>query len=272
MIIFLIIIFGLSQLYAYHSPVKRKKLTSTFGEYRTEHFHNGVDFGGGEQKVYPFAKGEIIYYFNKTEFPFMQYPGPGNFVIVEHPGRLRTYYYHLKENTLNFTNYNVNENTILGITGNTGYSKGIHLHFTIDKNYGKEILNPLFFLGEELTDDVPPIIKNVYIDEKDNHYSIWVKTWDYLDKKKKIKAGIYKLTSYINERKLIEYKFTRLINRNGYKLNGKYKFSQIYRDKYEYFAGSFLKKEVALPITIKVKVEDFYKNSTQKEKILKSLP
>ncbi len=67
----------------------------------------------------------------------------GTVIKIDHGHNLQTTYYH--------TNYSVatgtvvNQGEVLGVTANTGWSSGAHLHYTLQFNYnGKLItLNPL---------------------------------------------------------------------------------------------------------------------------------
>ena len=66
-----ILLFILSSILFGRVPIDENKIriTSTFGEFRTDHFHNGVDFGGSKMEIYPMADGEIVHYFDIAEDP-----------------------------------------------------------------------------------------------------------------------------------------------------------------------------------------------------------
>lgn len=67
----------------------------------------------------------------------------GNYVIVSHSKGYQTLYAHLQTITVK-DGQTVNQGTKLGLLGNTGYSTGAHLHFSVYKN-GK-LVNPLTLL------------------------------------------------------------------------------------------------------------------------------
>lgn len=90
------------------------------------HFHKGIDIAAKEgTNIYPVRKGKVIYSgFEK---------GYGYNVIIEHENGLKTRYAH---NNLNFVKKGdvVNEDTVIGKVGNTGYTTGYHLHFEVIKD------------------------------------------------------------------------------------------------------------------------------------------
>ncbi|MBU1075990.1 MAG: M23 family metallopeptidase [Spirochaetes bacterium] len=262
-------------------PVKRVKLTSTFGESRKDHFHNGMDFGGGVQSVHAIEDGKIIFFSDKDDFPFNNYFGSGNYVIVDHK-KTRSYYMHLEDGSVNKTNISVKEDAILGKTSDTGHSYGIHLHFTLENKQPNQILNPLLFFKEAITDNVRPRIERfmVKVDDSDpviisqshqipagSEITLLINAYDTLQNNNN-KMGVYKITCYLNNDKLTEYIFDRLnVKNNFYYLNPSYSFKDIYLDKYTYIIGKFPIKEKEY--TIKVVVEDFAGNTAQTEKTLK---
>ena len=96
------LLFILSSILFGRVPIDENKIriTSTFGEFRTDHFHNGVDFGGSKIEIYPMADGEIVHYFDIAEDPTRQLYGVGNTIILEHPNGIRSYYYHIEDGTI----------------------------------------------------------------------------------------------------------------------------------------------------------------------------
>ncbi len=265
-------------LHASTIPLKRIKLTSTFGESRSDHFHNGIDFGAGEQEVMALQDGKIIFYFDKSEFPFDNYPGSGNFAILEHKD-IRSYYMHLKDKSVNKTNFWVREGSPIGITSDTGHSYGIHLHFGIEKMHPMEILNPISFFSSDIKDrarpkierflikvdqsDLIPVFNSYRINEGEN-ITLFVKTYDLIHDNIN-KSGPYKITCLINNEKFSEFIFDKLIVKNNYYcLPGSLSFDDIYYDKYTYILGDFPIKEKKYDI--KIIVEDFFGNSASIER------
>ena len=102
--------------------------------------HNGVDLGWNSSKynndqnynVYANCKGEVA----EIQTGIPNSPGStgnrswGNYVLIKHPNGMYSRYAHLKEVKVN-KGQTVDENTIIGIMGNTGNSNGTHLHFEV---------------------------------------------------------------------------------------------------------------------------------------------
>ena len=127
-----LLMFILSSILFGRVPIDENKIriTSTFGEFRTDHFHNGVDFGGSKMEIYPMADGEIVHYFDIAEDPTRQLYGVGNTVIIEHPNGIRSYYYHIEDGTIEKSFAKVTERDIIALTGNSGRSGGAHLLYS----------------------------------------------------------------------------------------------------------------------------------------------
>lgn len=90
--------------------------------------HSGIDFGNNSdgKPIYAVANGYVIYS-NISG-------GYGNTIVIKHNDGTSTLYAHMK----NISNYKVGDyvkqNSIIGYVGNTGNSRGSHLHFErIDK-------------------------------------------------------------------------------------------------------------------------------------------
>lgn len=273
--VLIIILLLISTLFSVSLPVDRPRLTSTFGESRRDHFHNGVDYGGGEQNVKAIQDGKIIFYSDQEEFPFDNYYGSGNYAIIDHD-KTRSYYMHLKNNSINKTNYNIKEKGIIGRTSDTGHSYGIHLHFTIEKKQPIEILNPLTFFKDQFEDKVKPKINgffikiddsklipvhNTYKVEEADEITLYLSTYDLIQNNNN-KMGPYKITCYLNDEQFSQYLFDKLIVKNNYYyLVPNYSFQDIYHEKYIYILGKFPVKEKSY--SIKVVVEDFLGNQAE---------
>lgn len=135
-------------------------LTSTFGESRGDHFHNGLDIAGLGDPIYPVADGYIVYGRRADDDPYMPEQGPGNYVFLYHGRGWWSGYYHLKHDPTLARRGQVGPESVIGRAGNTGHSGGAHLHFFIaqhDGTGGTRILNPLALLPRS-TDDNPPVI------------------------------------------------------------------------------------------------------------------
>lgn len=144
-------------------------LTSTFGESRKDHFHNGLDISSVFQQVKPMAEGFIVYSRYAEDDPFEDERGSGNIVWIAHDAGYISGYYHLagsRHQNLRIKSQVTKEDTI-GITGNTGHSSGGHLHFVLGKNFGRTLLDPLTHLPP-VEDTIPPQIANLFIHVGEN--------------------------------------------------------------------------------------------------------
>lgn len=90
--------------------------------------HNGIDISGGlGTPIKAAAPGKILVKgYNK---------GWGNWVAIQHSNNLVTLYAHLREPCHLSNNTKVNINTVIGYEGNTGFSTGPHLHFSVYYNF-----------------------------------------------------------------------------------------------------------------------------------------
>ena len=146
----------------YQWPVKNILLTGTFGEDRGDHFHSGIDLGGGEQEIYPVDQGELIFFYEESA-PASRVPsGMGNFVVAEHTGGVRSLYAHLQESTEDSRNYQLDPAVPLGVMGESGSSLGVHLHLSVIDSDTDNIVNPLLILPP-LIDTTHPNISGVFL-------------------------------------------------------------------------------------------------------------
>ena len=161
-IVVFLLLWSLSEyLFAFEWPLKGVILTATFGESRGDHFHNGIDLGGGEQKVFPIADGKVVFEYSSGFYSSVPI-GLGNFVVLQHEGDIRSVYCHLKDGSINPAKKFVKRNESIGIVGDSGHSWGKHLHLSIIDLETNAFLNPLSLLPP-IKDDQPPIIKGVYL-------------------------------------------------------------------------------------------------------------
>ncbi len=169
--IFLVLIAAVTAS-AYDWPVADGYLTATFGELRGDHFHDGIDIGGGKQPVFPVERGEVVFYFEEGQDLNDIPTGLGTFVLVEHPLNFRSLYSHL--DSLNARSGAVSPEIPLGVMGDTGYSLGVHLHLTlVDRQLDKKV-NPLLLLPSQ-PDPQKPVINSVYLTDDSGKISLPVK-------------------------------------------------------------------------------------------------
>lgn len=120
------------------SPVMDYRLSSPFGMrlhpilgyYR---MHNGVDMACPEwTPIYAARGGQVTVATYSSS--------AGNYVQINHGDGYRSVYMHMVEYVVNEGDF-VSQGQLIGYVGNTGLSKGAHLHFGI--SYNGEYVNPM---------------------------------------------------------------------------------------------------------------------------------
>lgn len=128
------------------------KITSTFGE-RFSPFtgtlqrHEGIDMiSTFKARIFSTAPGRVIECWKN-------HPTLGMYVIIDHGNGYKTYYAHMSELYIKYTDKILRGQTI-GRMGNTGESSGMHLHYGIsftNKETGKdEWIDPINFLRDTI--------------------------------------------------------------------------------------------------------------------------
>ena len=165
----------------FRSPVDFPiRLSGTFGELRSGHFHAGIDMKTYEQTgkvVKAIADG----YISRIK---ISAGGYGKTLYVTHNNGYTSVFAHLKTFNRTINKYvrrlqlkkksyemdvsvprhrlYYNKGDIIAYTGNSGYSMGPHLHFEIRETDSQKPVNPLYF-GFEVQDDIPPIIHSIKV-------------------------------------------------------------------------------------------------------------
>ena len=164
------------------SPVKSKiSVTGSFGELRNNHFHAGIDFrsmtGVGGDDILSAADGFV----SKIEIDDDDY---GKSMYIEHASGYTTHYAHLNhfrpdiearvkteqyrqqsfkiELNLNPSDFPVKAGGQVAFMGNTGSSKGAHLHFELRNTNTDEVYDPNDF-GIPVEDNIAPILRKIKI-------------------------------------------------------------------------------------------------------------
>lgn len=89
-------------------------------------YHKGIDIARpSNYNIFASDNGDVIYTGYEEGF--------GNKVVINHNNGYQTLYAHLRKIHV-VEGQIVPKGTIIGLMGNTGYSKGIHLHFEVEKN------------------------------------------------------------------------------------------------------------------------------------------
>ena len=191
----------------FRSPVDFPiKLSGTFGEPRSNHFHAGLDIKTYKQigkKVYAVADGYVV------RIKVSAY-GYGKALYVKHPNGYTSVYAHLShfsteidkfvkvqqyvakrfriERYPTASQFPVKKGDIIAFTGNSGGSKAPHLHFEL-RDSGSEIpINPLLF-GINVADNLPPKIYSLMV----YPMSSTGKDYEPLQYEVKKLAGIHKI-------------------------------------------------------------------------------
>jgi murein DD-endopeptidase MepM/ murein hydrolase activator NlpD len=249
-------------------PVNNGRITSTFGESRGDHFHDGIDMISVDKNVYPPSNGRLAYCWNKSLFPFDNYTGSGNFKIISHDLKLTSVYLHLEDSES--LNDNYSENDKVGLFGDTGRSYGAHIHFTILDILRNESINP-FSILPVLDDKKQPVIGpyalhigEKYVLLKNNSKIHLTQNWPLLVNiydqiKGGERLGIYKFNAVLNNELVLDITFNKItFLKNGLTINKKF-FDTIY-DSNGYYKISNLSYKSGIN-TIVLTAIDFSGNS-----------
>jgi len=171
--------------YVWPTNVK-PKITSSFAEFRSSHFHAGIDIGTNNRigaKVYASRDGYIA----RID---MSPHGYGRHLVVRHPDGFYTTYGHLSafgeplervvrteqlrqgkfsiEMKFQPTDFPVRKGEVIAFSGESGTGKA-HLHFEIrDENFNP--VNPLLFPNiRQFTDTEPPVFQRLALTPMDEH-------------------------------------------------------------------------------------------------------
>ena len=164
------------------TPIKHKiKISGSFAELRTNHFHMGIDFkssrGISGDPIYAAAEG----YVSRIK---IQSGGYGNSLYIDHPNGYTTVYAHLlsfdediaafiKEYQyknqvfeididLDPSQFKLKKGQQIGKMGSTGRSTGPHLHFEIRETESEIPVNPFLF-GIKPSDSKRPDLRKIRI-------------------------------------------------------------------------------------------------------------
>jgi murein DD-endopeptidase MepM/ murein hydrolase activator NlpD len=156
-------------------------LSGSFGELRANHFHSGLDFKtqGVEGKAVHAVEAGYVSRISVSP------GGYGNVLYITHPSGITTVYAHLqrfapeiaayvKEQQYAAESFRVNllpgpeqfptgKGDVVAWSGNTGSSGGPHLHFEVRDTESEEVLDPLVYYRERISDTRPPRIDGIMI-------------------------------------------------------------------------------------------------------------
>jgi murein DD-endopeptidase MepM/ murein hydrolase activator NlpD len=121
--------------------------TGGFGERRYYGTHQGIDIPLAEgTKVFAAADGKVV--------AAQSGSGPrsyGLYVKIQHSDKYSTFYAHLSRIDVS-VGQEVSKGQIIGLSGNTGFSTGPHLHFGLFRN--GSAIDPTGFVSDDLTGGV----------------------------------------------------------------------------------------------------------------------
>ena len=163
------------------SPINRAlQASGTFGEFRSNHFHSGLDLRVGGvvgDPVYAVGDGYV------SRIKVSGYGG-GKIVYITHPNGYKSVYMHLNNfcgkiadwvEKYQYTNHtfdldvDISPETLpvrsgdqIANAGNTGGSGGPHLHFELRYANNDKTINPLLF-GYYMKDNTAPTIHDIRI-------------------------------------------------------------------------------------------------------------
>ncbi len=160
------------------TPGTPNSLSGSMGELRSSHFHTGIDIRTGGQEGLAVLAADDGYLSRVKVKP----SGYGNTIYIKHPNGHTTVYAHLKSFNKGIANYvrkqqyarktfsidlytdknlfPVSRGDTIALSGNSGSSGGPHLHFDV-RNRNHDLLNPLHYGFEEITDNRPPLAKEL---------------------------------------------------------------------------------------------------------------
>jgi len=200
-------------------PINNGTITSTFGESRWDHFHDGMDITSADDKVYPVEPGTLLFYWDKALFPLENYPGGGNYKVLEHRNGMYSIYMHLENGLSSQKIYTAGE--MVGMMGNTGHSGSKHLHFSMLYPAKRESINPLKLLPV-IPDTIAPVIsdlafhigeKYIIVRDKSNirltrHYPLLIKITDSMVGRENL--GIFRLVVIFNGKTATDREFSAI--------------------------------------------------------------
>jgi Peptidase family M23 len=268
-VILSLIILSISFL-SFRWPLDNGKVTSTFGESRGDHFHDGVDMISGIRKVFPPQQGKLLYAWNHALFPFDPYTGSGNYKILSHSDGTASLYLHLEDSEDVSAEYG--EKDSIGIFGNTGRSYGTHIHFTLIDLKKMDSINPYTVLPK-LIDLKAPLIgpyavrigeKLVLLRNKSKirltqDYPLLVKIYDQIAGGERL--GIYSLRVVFNDDEVLDVAYDKInTGKNGLTISGK-NFDNLY-DGDGFYKVNGVKYRSGLN-TVIVTASDFQGNQTK---------
>jgi len=252
-------------------PLNNPVLTSTFGESRGDHFHDGMDFTSSDSRIFPVKDGKLLYAWNRSLFPLENYRGGGNYKVIKHDDDYVSVYMHLQDGESLQKEYT--ENDVIGHAGNTGRSYGSHLHFSILNWKLRYSINSFKVMPEYADIKAPEILyfyirigdRYVRINPDSNirltqHYPLLVEIRDSASGRERL--GIYKMKVQFNGKEILNTEYDRIdYSENGFTVSGRV-FDDLF-DERGYYKIPDLKYQEGLNTFI-VTARDFSGNTGER--------
>ncbi|MBK9720776.1 MAG: M23 family metallopeptidase [Saprospiraceae bacterium] len=164
------------------APVRDElSITGSFGELRNNHFHGGIDIRSARGIHGDDIQSAGDGYISKIIIDSDEY---GKSMYISHPNGLVTFYAHLRDFRKDISDYikakqyeqerfqisldfdpddfPVKGGEHLAYMGNTGASRGKHLHFEVRNAKDDEVWDPTHF-GLPIKDDIAPTIRRIKV-------------------------------------------------------------------------------------------------------------
>ncbi len=269
--VYICLLFLISLNLSFQWPLPNGRITSTFGEARYDHFHDGIDIISGNDRIYPVADGELLFFWDRSFFPTENYGGGGNYRILKHEGGICSVYMHLEDSVNCERAYMATEP--VGKMGNTGRSLGKHLHFSIirlDKNVS---VNPLSVL-DRIEDSKAPVITDIAVriadkyypikDKSDirltKHYPLSIKSVDLIRGQERL--GVFRLKVFLNDKAVMDSEFSQIAFTKKGLTVGNRPYGELYDDGGYYTAQGC--RYLDGPNKVRIIASDFYGNTVEK--------
>ena len=173
-------------------------ITLDYGRtYKNGDFHKGIDLvasaesGKGADYIVAFADGTVtssVNTFSGQTTDTKTTASMGNYVILDHGNGYKTRYMHMLKGSVKVKAGDfVKKGQVIGYMGNTGNSKGRHLHFDISYNkstYGGYLSNSRYYLdpkpylkGEKSFSSVSKPVAKPVQPSKNDEYVVKVNTF-----------------------------------------------------------------------------------------------
>jgi murein DD-endopeptidase MepM/ murein hydrolase activator NlpD len=122
-------------------PLRTMRVTSFFGS-RGQRYHQGLDLRAlPGTPVYAAQEGQVLYANHRIR-------GYGNLIVIRHDAGLSSIYAH-NSKILVKAGQRVRQGQLIGRTGNSGRSRGPHLHFEVRSGLGA--IDPIRYIPGSYT-------------------------------------------------------------------------------------------------------------------------